>query len=337
MNLWPDVRFGARLLVKDRWFTLTSNTPLGFGPVRPLVIDGHPTPVDEEPPEVTMLSVSDGYFDTLGVQLLRGRAFATADGRPGQESAIVNRRFVAMHFADEDPLGRRIKMLANPNPAPGSPETTWLTIVGVSPDIRQRALQDPEPDPVVYVPHRTDSPRASVLNLRTRGDPADVTALVRDTMRVLEPDLPLFTIQTLDELLAEQRWMFRIFGSMFATFALIALMLSAVGLYAVTAYSVSQRTQELGLRVALGAEPGQVLWLVLREGLMQLAIGIPIGLAGAFGVGRLLESVVVQTSPTDPVTLVSIVAVLIGAAVLAWLLPARRAAHLDPSAALRYE
>ena len=277
MNVWPDVRFGARLLVKDRWFTLASNTPLAFGSVRPL----------------------------------------------------------AMHFADEDPLGRRIKMLANPNPAPGSPEPTWLTIVGVSPDIRQRALQDPEPDPVVYVPHRTDSPRASVLNLRTRGDAADVTALVRDTMRVLEPDLPLFTIQTLDELLAEQRWMLRIFGSMFATFALIALMLSAVGLYAVTTYSVSQRTQELGLRVALGAKPGQVLWLVLRQGLMQLAIGIPIGLAGAFGVGRLLESVVVQTSPTDPVTLVSIVAVLIGAAVLAWLLPARRAAHLDPSAALR--
>ena len=286
-----------------------------------------------------MLSVSDGYFDTLGVQLLRGRAFATADGRPGQESAIVNRRFVAMHFADEDPLGRRIKMLTSPNfvPLADSPEPTWLTIVGVSPDIRQRALQDPEPDPVVYVPHRTESPRGSVLILRTRGDPGAVTALVRDTMRVLEPDLPLFNIQTMDELLADQRWMFRTFGSMSATFALIALVLSAVGLYAVTAYSVTQRTQELGLRVALGAEPGRVLWLVLRQGLMQLAIGLPIGLAGAFGVGRLLESVLVQTSPTDPVTLVSIVAVLVGAAVLACLLPARRAAHLDPSAALRYE
>ena len=317
--------------------TLTTNTPLGFGPVRPLAIDGRPPPVEEEPPDVTMLSVSDGYFDALGVQLLRGRAFTTADGRPGQESAIVNRRFVSMHFADEDPIGRRIKMLASPNPVPGSPEPTWLTIVGVSPDIRQRAMQDPEPDPVVYVPHRIESPRASVLILRTRGDPADVTALIRDTMRVLEPDLPLFNIQTMDALLAEQRWMFRTFGSMFATFALIALLLSAVGLYAVTAYSVTQRTQELGLRVALGAQPGQVLWLVLRQGLMQLAIGLPIGLAGAFGVGRLLQSVLVQTSPTDPVTLVSIVAVLVGAAMLACLWPARRAAHLDPSAALRYE
>ena len=320
--------------------TLTTNTPLRGGQVRPLAIDGRPTPVDEEPPEVTMLSVSDGYFDTLGVQLLQGRAFTTADGRPGQESAIVNRRFVAMHFADEDPLGRRIKMLASQRlgrPLPGTPKPTWLTIVGVSPDIRQRALQDPEPDPVVYVPHRIESPRNSTLILRTRGDPAAVTALVRDTMRVLEPDLPLFNIQTLDELLADQRWMFRTFGAMFAIFALIALVLSAVGLYAVTAYSVTQRTQELGLRVALGAPPGQVLWLVLRQGLLQLAIGLPIGLAGAFAVGRLLESVLVQTSPADPVTIVSIVAVVVGAAMLASLWPALHAARLDPSAALRYE
>ena len=156
-------------------------------------------------------------------------------------------------------------------------------------------------------------------------------------MRVLDPDLPLFNIQTMDERLAEQRWMFRTFGSMFATFALVALLLSAVGLYAVTAYSVTQRTQELGLRVALGAQPRQVLWLVLRQGLTQLAIGLPIGLAGAFGVGRLLESLLVQTSPADPVTLVSIVVVLAGAAVLACLSPAWRAAHLSPSAALRYE
>ena len=207
----------------------------------------------------------------------------------------------------------------------------------MSPDIRQRALQDPEPDPVVYVPHRIESPRNSTLILRTRGDPAAVTALVRDTMRVLEPDLPLFNIQTLDELLADQRWMFRTFGAMFAIFALIALVLSAVGLYAVTAYSVTQRTQELGLRVALGAPPGQVLWLVLRQGLLQLAIGLPIGLAGAFAVGRLLESVLVQTSPADPVTIVSIVAVVVGAAMLASLWPALHAARLDPSAALRYE
>ena len=311
-------------------------TPGGGGASRPLAIDGHPTPVGVEPPTVSTLSVGDDYFDTLGVQLLRGRTFTSTDGLPGQESAIVNERFVTMHFADEDPIGRRIR-LENPNRAPDTPEPVWLTIAGVAPDIRQVSLQDPEPDPGVYVPHRIESPRSGVLMLRTLGDPADVTALVRDTMRILEPDLPLFNIQTMDQRLAQQRWPFRVFGSMFATFALIALVLSGVGLYAVTAYSVTQRTREIGLRVALGARPGQVQWLILRLALWQLAIGLLIGVAGALGVGQLLQSLLVQTSPTDPTTLVSIVALLMSVAVLACLWPARRAARLDPMEALRYD
>ena len=235
-----------------------------------------------------------------------------------------------------DPIGRRIR-LENPDRAPDTPEPVWLTIAGVAPDIRQVSLQDPEPDPVVYVPHRIESPRSGVLILRTLGDPADVTALVRDTMRILEPDLPLFNIQTMDQRLAQQRWPFRVFGSMFATFALIALVLYGVGLYAVTAYSVTQRTREIGLRVALGARPGQVQWLILRLALWQLAIGLLIGVAGALGVGQLLHSLLVQTSPTDPTTLVSIVALLMSVAVLACLWPARRAARLDPMVALRYD
>jgi len=294
------------------------------------------TPVGVEPPVVTMVGVGDDYFDALDLPLLRGRVFTAADGLPGQQSAIVNRRFVDIHFADEDPIGRRIKLELQ-NRAPDMPEPAWLTIAGVAPNIRQSRLRDPETDPVVYVPHRTESPRAGVLIVRTPGDPAGVTALVRDTMRVLEPDLPLFNIQTLDQQLAEQRWEFQIFGTMFATFALIALVLSAVGLYAVTAYSVTRRTQEIGLRVALGARPGQVQWLILRLALGQLALGLTIGIAGAFGVGQLLQSLLVQTSPTDPTTLLSIVALLLSVAVAACLWPARRAARLDPMMALRHE
>jgi hypothetical protein len=289
-----------------------------------------------EPPVVTMVGVGDDYFDALDLPLLRGRVFTAADGLPGQQSAIVNRRFVDIHFADEDPIGRRIKLELQ-NRAPDMPEPAWLTIAGVAPNIRQSRLRDPETDPVVYVPHRTESPRAGVLIVRTPSDPAGVTALVRDTMRVLEPDLPLFNIQTLDQQLAEQRWEFQIFGTMFATFALIALVLSAVGLYAVTAYSVTRRTQEIGLRVALGARPGQVQWLILRLALGQLALGLTIGIAGAFGVGQLLQSLLVQTSPTDPTTLLSIVALLLSVAVAACLWPARRAARLDPMMALRHE
>ncbi len=318
--------------------------PLDYGTRRSLVIDGRSAPVDEPPPMVLRLTVGDRYFETLDVGMQRGRGFTRGDGRPGQASAIVNRRFVAMHFPDENPVGRRIR-LDRSNQPPGE-DAPWLTIVGVSPDIRQRQPWDPDPDLVVYVPHRTISPRRSALILRTRGDPAVVTALVRDAVRVVDPDLPVFDIQTMDQLLGRQRWKFRVFSAMFSIFAAIALLLSAVGLYAVTAYAVTQRTRELGLRVALGAQPGQVQWLVLRRVVMQLAIGLPIGLAGAFGVGRLLQSVpeafdaaplLVQTSPADPVTLVSIVAVLVGAAVLACLGPARRAARVDPMVALRHE
>jgi putative ABC transport system permease protein len=315
---------------------MATAAPLGGGAQRALAIDGRPTPVGVEPPVVTTVNVGDDYFEALDLQLLRGRVFTAADGLPGQQSAIVNRRFVAIHFPDEDPIGRRIKLNVQ-NSAPNTPEPAWLTIAGVAPDIRQSGLQDPETDPVVYGPHRTESPRSGVLILRTAGDPASVTALVRDTLRVLEPDLPLFNIQTLDQRLAEQRWQFQIFGTMFGTFALMALVLSAVGLYAVTAYSVTRRTQEIGLRVALGARPWQVQWLILRLALGQLAIGVTIGVAGAFGVGQLLQSLLVQTSPTDPTTLFSIVALLLSVAVVACLWPARRAARLNPMVALHHD
>ena len=325
--------------------TLTNRTPLEGGNPRRLVIDGRSTPGDEESPSVQRLTVGDGYFDTLGVRLLRGRAFTPADGRPGQESVIVNRRFVAMHFPDEDPLGRRIRLESQDVP-PGTFAPRWLTIVGVSPDIRQRHPQDSAPDLVVYVPYRTALQRNWALILRTGGDPAAVTSLVRDALRGVKPDLPIFNAQAMAQLLSQHRWQFRVFSAMFAAFAAIALALSAVGLYALTSYAVTLRTQELGLRVALGAQPGQVQWLVLRQALMLLAIGIPIGLAGAFGVGRLLQSgpealdtgpLLVETSPADPVTLVSIVVLLIGAAVLACVGPARRAACVDPMVTLRHE
>ena len=156
-------------------------------------------------------------------------------------------------------------------------------------------------------------------------------------MRAIEPDLPLFRIQTMDQLLALQRWPFRVFGTMFAIFAVIALVLSAVGLYAVTAYSVTQRTSEIGVRMALGAQSPQVMWLVLRRGLVQLAIGLPIGIAGAFGVGRLMQILLVQTSARDPLTIASIALLMTAISVGACLWPARRATQLDPLKALRYE
>jgi putative ABC transport system permease protein len=314
---------------------ITTNPPLFGGLLRQLAVDGRSVATGERPPEVTMVSISAGYFDTLGVRVVRGRNLDDTDGLPGHESALVNQRFVAMHFPGEDPIGRRIQ-LVDASPGLKSPPAT-ATIVGVVPTIRQRNAAEPDPDPVVYLPYRADPQRGVMLIVRTQSDPGSVTPLVREQMRALEPDLPLFSIQTLDQLLAQRRWPFRVFGTMFAIFALIALVLSAVGLYAVTAYSVTQRTAEIGVRMALGARAEQVVWLILRRAFVQLAIGLPIGIAGAFGVGRLLQTLLVQTSTRDPVTLGSIATVMIIVSTAACFWPARRATRLDPVSALRYE
>jgi putative ABC transport system permease protein len=315
---------------------LTTNTPAFGGFLRQLSVEGKPDVEADKRPEVTMVAVSDRYFDALAIPVVRGRHFNRDDGSPGHESVIVNQRFVAMHFATEDPLGRRIT-LVDPvvSPVQSTPKT--VTIVGVVPAIRQRNSQEPTADPVAYLPFRADPQRNVVLVVRAPGDPGRVTSLIREEMRAIEPDVPLVGIQTMNQLLAQQRWVFRVFGSMFAIFAGVALLLSAVGLYAVTAYSVTQRTAEIGVRKALGAQAVDVVWLVLRRGLLQLAVGLPLGIAGAVGVGRLLQSLLVQTSASDPLTIGGITLIMIGVSVVACLWPALRATRLDPVTALRYE
>jgi putative ABC transport system permease protein len=313
--------------------TLTTNVPLLGGFVRSLEVEGHAPAAGDTKPVVTMLTIGDTYFETLSLRLTRGRALNSGDGLPGHEAAVVNQRFAAMYFPNDDPIGRRILLTTDP-PTPGA---AWTTIVGVAPNVRQRDIRDPRPDPVVYLPYRADPQRQATLLVRTFADPAKVTASVRDALRVVEPDLPLFRIETMDQTLARQRWQYQVFGSMFGVFAAIALILSSVGLYAVTAYSVTQRTQEIGIRMALGARPSSMLWMVLRRALIQLAIGLPIGIAGAFGVGKILQSLLVQTAAGDPLTLALVVALLVAVAILACLWPARRAARLDPMLALRYE
>ncbi|HZR26129.1 MAG TPA: ABC transporter permease [Vicinamibacterales bacterium] len=327
-------RFSAVPAVKAA--TLTTTAPFFGGLVRQLSIDGRPPAAGEHLPEVTMLSVSAGYFETLGLQLIRGRTFDRQDGTTGHETVIINQRFAAMHFGNDDPIGRRITLIDGSSSLQVSPPVT-ATIVGISPTVRQRNFSDADPDPVVYMPYRSDPQRGVMLIAQTTGDPAAVTSTLREEMRAIEPDLPLTQIQTMDQLMAQQRWPFKVFGSMFALFALIALVLSAVGLYAVTAYSVSQRTAEIGVRMALGAQPDHVLWLVLKRSLVQLGIGVPIGVAGAFGVGQLLRTVLVQTSSRDPITIASIASVMVVVSIAACVLPARRAMQLDPVTALRYE
>ena len=306
---------------------LTTTPPLGGSVERGLALDGRMPVEGEQPPRVTVVGVGDGYFAATGLGLRVGRAFTREDGPAGHEAVIVNERFVALHSRGQDPIGRRVRLIGG--------QMDWAQIVGVVPNLRQNGALDPEPDPVVYVPFRTAPERISYLLVRSASSIAGVMPEVREAMRVVEPDLPLFNVHTMDEMLARERWIFVVFGSMFGVFAIIALGLSAVGLYAVSAFAVTQRTQEIGVRMALGAQPRQILWMVLRRTIVQLAIGVPIGLFGAYGVGRLLQGFLVGTTPGDPVTLVGIVIILVGVAVLACLHPARRAASLDPVIALR--
>jgi len=173
--------------------------------------------------------------------------------------------------------------------------------------------------------------------VRGRSNPGALTPLLRKEMFAMDPDLPLNNVRTMDENLAQMRWFARVFGTMFSVFACIAIVLSAVGLFAVTAYSVTQRTQEIGLRMALGAQSQQVRWLILRRGLVHLAFGLAFGLGGAFGVGRLLRNQLFQTGSADPVTLVSTTVLLVLVAITACLWPAWQATRLNPVAALRHE
>jgi putative ABC transport system permease protein len=326
-----------------RAVTVASNAPLMGGFRRLLAVDGRPPASGEQPPSVTMLTVDPRYFETIGLPLLRGRAFSDADGAPGQASAIVNTRFVQMHFPKEDPIGRRIvlsiDLAGGAAPGGGIPTSLTTTIVGIVPNVRQANFEDAETDPIAYLPYRIDPRGFMTLMARSEGDPAAVISLIREELGAVDPDLPLFNIRTMDENLARQRWPFQIFGTMFATFAFIALMLSAVGLYAVTAYSVTQRTQEIGVRMALGAASTHVMWLFLRRAIFQLSIGLSIGIAAAFGVGKIFESsdLLVRMSGRDPVTLVSIAGLLTIVALAASLWPARRATRLDPLVALRQE
>jgi putative ABC transport system permease protein len=269
--------------------------------------------------------------------------FTRADGAPGQETAIINTRFAQIHFPNEDPIGRRITLsidlAGGAPPAGGIPVSLTATIIGLAPNVRQRDFAARDPDPVAYLPYRMDPRSFMTLIAKSEGDPNELTPILREEIRAIDGDLPLFNVRTMDAVLAQMRWPFRVFGSMFALFAVIALVLSAVGLYAVTAYSVSQRTSEIGVRMALGAQSNQVAWLFLRRALFHVAVGLTLGVAAAFGVGRIFESanLLVQNNGRDPVTIVSIAVTLAAVALGACFWPARRATRLDPLIALRRE
>ena len=307
--------------------TLASSIPMGGGPEGPVFFENRPPQPGERRRAASLMTIGPRYFETVGAQLVQGRAFTEDDGPAERGGVIVNQRFAEMYFPDQRALGRRIRT---------GNDAEWMTVIGVATNVRQRITDSGAFDPIVYHPLQ-DNPPARINVLLRASSLAAIVPAVRAAVRALDVDLPLYDLRTVDEQLAIARWPARVFGTIFVVFAAIALILAGVGLYALTAYSVAQRKQEIGVRMALGAQATEVAWLVTRRASTQLGLGLLIGGAGAAAVSRVIPAVLAGSAVGDPLTLVLVCALLLAVGLTAALIPARRAMHMDPVRALRTE
>jgi len=301
----------------------------------PFELAGAPPGIDQQDaeqgrPTLLELTISPGYFRTLGAAVLSGREFRDADGLSGVPVAIVNQRFARQYWPGEDPAGKRLRLFDKTGPG------VWLAVVGVASNIIQNDVTRQKFEPSVYLPYRQKPGGGMWVFARTRVPPDSLATAFRREVQALDSDLPMYGPFTLTEHL-EVYWDSRFYGVLFLIFAAVALLLASIGLYTVIAHAVSQRTQEIGIRLAMGATAGDVLKLVLAQGMIPLGIGLTIGLAASLAVNRLLQSMLVQVSPSDPITLVAASALLVFSATLGCLIPARRAMRVNPVVALRYE
>jgi len=247
---------------------------------------------------------------------------------------MVNQRLAALIAPNRDVVGRQVRLDAS---AP-APATDWLTIVGVIPDIRQGSTGDDGIDPAIYLPVAAAPIPALSIIMRTPRPPGIVAALVRERMRAIDPDVPIYPTTSLETLLEANRGEGRMLSDLLGSFAAIAFILSAVGLYAMTAFGVVQRTREIGVRIAIGARTGDIVRLILRRVSVQLALGLVVGGGAAAVVARVLARAALRhVQPFDPATLGTVVLGLLAIAALGCLIPARRGALLDPVVALRAE
>jgi len=272
-----------------------------------------------------------GFFSAINLPLQQGRDFGVDDGDKGKETAIVTREFASRFWPNEGALGKRFRTYFDDN-KPGP----WLTVIGVSPDLVQEP-QSGSPKPLAYLPDRLEGNSWMALMVRTTGNPESLASAVRGVMQSLDPDLPLSEVRTLAESIYRGQWYLRVFGTLFGTFAIIGLVMASVGIYAVIAQATGSRTQEIGVRMALGATSGNIQALILRRGIWQLAIAIGIGLAAAIPAVKVVSRVGLRVSATDPFAFAAVVGLLGAVGLLACWIPARRAAALDPVKAIRYE
>ncbi len=309
---------------------LTTNSP-GYGSrTRRVEVDGAPAvPVDQRP-EAGSVTVSRGYFQVIDLPIRQGRGLEAVDGLAGHEAAVVTPEFATKFWPDGSAVGQRFRFVEDAGPGP------WTTVVGVTGSIVQdqnRVTQMP----VAFLSYREDEPTFVTFMLRAAGDPTALAGPLRSAVRTVDDRLPLFTVSTLTAVHHDQNWPYRVFGTVFFVFAIVALAMAAVGIYAVVAQSTSRRTREIGVRMALGATAGGILSMVLARGAWQLGTGLVLGLAAAFATTRVLKSLLPLVSPTDPIVFGGAALLLVTVGVFACWLPARRAAALNPVQALREE
>ena len=286
----------------------------------------------EHRPEEGGLLVSNNYFQLMHVQPARGRLFSSDDGKSGPPVAIVNQSFAKKYWPDGDALGKRFRIVDD-----RSTKGPWLTVVGVVPNILQNFRNYLERDPLIYVPFSELPQRQVFLVARTAVPPATLADTFRREVQKIDANLPVYQVRSLDNQIAENRLSVSLFGALCSVFAFVATLLAAIGLYAVIAHAVNRRTQEIGLRIALGATRRDVLRLVAAQCFRPLIPGLTVGLLLAFAATRVLQTALSGVSPKDPATFAGTVAVLILAALLGCAIPARRAIRLDPMVALRHE
>jgi putative ABC transport system permease protein len=325
----------------------TTQTPLSPGDNwSAFALEGRPDPPPGQQQQAATRAVSNDYFRTLKIPLLKGRFFSDADARvalplirwfPQQPypkrfndpqpipSVVINETMAKLYWPNEDPIGRRLRIIESP----------WMTVIGVVGDVRHNGLNT-KPNPEIYLSHLQEPQGALAVMVRTSGDPLQLAGAARSELKTLDKDLPV-TLTTMDEIFSASLAGQRFYAVLLGVFASLALLLSMIGVFGVINYSVAQRTHEFGIRIALGAQRGDVFRLVLSKGLILALLGVGIGSAGAFALTRLLTGLLFGVSPTDWSTFMVISVLVTAVAMLACYLPARRATRVDPLVALRYE
>jgi putative ABC transport system permease protein len=274
--------------------------------------------------------VTPGLFSALAIPLRKGRGFSEQDKDDTLPVGIINETMARRYWPDEDPIGKQFRLQGTPSTLP------WVTVVGVASDVRYGGVDEAAP-PTIYRPHQQSPFTGMAVVVRTSGSPMSLIGPIRSEVRAIDKDVPLLNVREFAHYISASFALRRFVMILLSVFAGLALFLATFGIYSVMAYSVSQRTQEIGLRVALGANPRDVLRLVLAQGVSVAIIGIAFGLIGTYAFSRLMTSLLYGVTPTDPLTIAAVSAVLLVVTIGAGYLPARRALRVDPMVALRYE